>query len=68
VFAPNPNIRKKSLVTKTDKGKTRTKIICYKCNKYGHDIAMCRHKSWVDRVEFAKQVSTTEAAKLSSTL
>jgi hypothetical protein len=48
---------------KATKSKKHGKRLCYGCGLYGHEIAMCPHKSWADKVEAAKQKASTKLAK-----
>ena len=34
--------------------------MCYGCGLYGHELAMCPHKSWADKVEAANQKASTK--------
>ena len=47
----------------TTKSKKHGKRMCYGCGLYGHEWAMCPHKSWADKVEAANQKASTKEAK-----
>ena len=44
----------------TTKSKKHGKRMCYGCGLYGHELAMCPHKSWADKVEAANQKASTK--------
>ena len=48
--------------TKCKKHKSR---MCYGCGLYGHEWALCPHKSWADKVEAADKKASTKLAKQS---
>ena len=39
------------------------KRLCYGCGLYGHEWAMCPHKSWANKVEATEQKVSTKVAK-----
>jgi hypothetical protein len=46
--------------TKSKKHKSR---MCYGCGLYGHEWALCPHKSWADKVEATDKKASTKLAK-----
>ena len=48
---------------KATKNKKLGKRLCYGCGLYGHEWAMCPHKSWADKIEVADQKASTKVAK-----
>ena len=48
---------------KATKSKKHVKRLCYGCGLYGHEWAMCPHKSCADKVEAAEQKTSTKVAK-----
>jgi hypothetical protein len=49
--------------TNATKSKKHGKRVCYGCGLYGHEWAMCPHKSWADKVEAVEQKASTKVAK-----
>ena len=48
---------------KATKSKKHRKRLCYGCGLYGHEWAICPHKSWADKVEAAEQKASTKVVK-----
>ena len=48
---------------KATKSNKHRKRLCYGCGLYGHEWAMCPHKSWADKVEATDQKASTKVAK-----
>ena len=46
----------------TTKSKKHGKSMCYGCGLYGHEWAMCPHKSWADKCEVAEQKASHKLA------
>ena len=46
----------------TTESKRHEKRLCYGCGLYGHEWAMCPHKSWSDKCEVAKQKASNKLA------
>ena len=47
---------------KATKSKKHRKKLCYGCGLYGHEWAMCPHKSWASKVEAVEQKTSTKMA------
>jgi hypothetical protein len=48
---------------KATKSKKHGKRMCYGYGMYGHEGAMCPHKSWADKYEVAEQKASTKLTK-----
>ena len=63
MLPPKPN--KKSHISSkanTTESKKHGKRLCYGVGLYGHEWAMCPHKSWTDKCEAAEQKASNKLA------